>query len=121
MKNIFLIVALIFISKFSLKSQELNCSVIIISDQVQISDKTVFENLKQTIYEFMNNTQWTDDDFDIHERIECNLQLNITEVSNKTSYKGTLQITSTRPIFNSDYNSTVLNTLDKNITFSYSY
>lgn len=117
MKKILLIVTLFIIS--NVKSQELNCSVIIISDQVQISDKTVFDNLKQTIYEFMNNTQWTDDNFDIHERIECNLQLNITEVSNKTSYKGTLQITSTRPIFKSDYNSTLLNTLDKNITFSY--
>lgn len=120
MKKITLVFCTLFILQIQLICQELNCSVIIISDQVQISDKTVFENLKQTIYEFMNNTQWTNDDYNIHEKIECNLQLNITEVSNKTNYKATLQITSTRPIYNSDYNSTVLNTLDKNISFSYS-
>jgi hypothetical protein len=120
MKKTILFFCLIFIVQLKLIGQELNCSVIIISDQVQISDKTVFENLKQTIYEFMNNTQWTNDDYDIHEKIECNLQLNITEVVNKTNYKATLQITSTRPIYNSDYNSTILNTLDKSISFSYS-
>ncbi len=119
MKNLLLIVSLLILSKNTINAQELNCSVIIISDQVQISDKTVFEDLKQTIFEFMNNTQWTNDDFDINERIECNLQLNITEVANKTNYKATLQITSSRPVFNSDYNSTLLNTLDKDISFSY--
>jgi hypothetical protein len=68
----------------------------------------------------MNNTQWTQDKFEVEERINCNLALQITEIPQEGTYKGSLQIQSSRPAFNSNYNTTLFNFLDQDITFAFS-
>jgi len=107
----------------SVFAQELNCQVTIVTNaklEITTVEKEIFEQLEQTIYELMNNTQWTSDKFDVEERINCNLQLQIDEVPASGTYKGSLQVQSSRPALNSSYNTTLFNFQDGDITFSYS-
>jgi hypothetical protein len=111
------------ISVSILRSQELNCQVSIITDarlEVTSVEKEVFDQLKQTIYDFMNNTQWTKDKFKVEERINCNIQLQINSIPSPGNYEGSLQVQSSRPAFNSSYNTTVFNFQDDDIQFSFS-
>lgn len=98
--------------------QELRCNVQIISEQIQGTNKRVFETLQNAIFEFMNNRNWTNHVFSSQERIECNIMFNLSEHSGDV-FRGTLQIQSRRPVFNSSYNTTLFNYLDQNITFTY--
>ncbi|MCE2712158.1 MAG: DUF4835 family protein [Cryomorphaceae bacterium] len=103
--------------------QELNCQVSIITDarlEVTSVEKEIFDQLKQTIYDMMNTTQWTKDKFKVEERINCNIQLQINSIPSPGTYSGSLQVQSSRPAFNSSYNTTIFNFQDDDIQFSYS-
>ncbi|MBE0653882.1 MAG: DUF4835 family protein [Bacteroidales bacterium] len=99
--------------------QELKCNVQIVSQQVQGTNKQVFETLQSEIYEYMNNRVWTNHVFSIEERIECNIMFNITEQLSADEFRGTLQVQSRRPIFNTNYNTVMLNYMDNDIQFRY--
>jgi hypothetical protein len=72
------------------------------------------------IFEFMNNRRWTNDKFTIEERINCSLILNIKQASaGSNTYQAELQVISSRPVFNTDYQSPVLNVRDNNLSFNY--
>ena len=121
MIKLFLIVA--FLLPVFVSSQELNCQVSIVTDaklEVNSVEKEVFEKLEQTVYELMNNTQWTKDVFAIEERINCNLQIQIKSKLAQNTYSGSLQVQSTRPAFNSSYNTTLFNFMDQDLQFSFS-
>jgi hypothetical protein len=109
---------LLIISSVAGFGQELRCNVQILSEQIQGTNKRVFETLQNAIFEFMNNRNWTNHVYNSQERIECNMMFNLTEHTGDV-FKGTLQVQSRRPVFNSIYNTTLLNYLDQNITFSY--
>ncbi len=99
-------------------SQELRCNIQIVSEAIQGTNKRVFETLQNAIFEFMNNRNWTNHVYSSQERIECNMMFNLTDHTGDV-FKGTLQIQSRRPVFNSSYNTTLFNYLDQNITFTY--
>lgn len=99
--------------------QDLLCNVQVLSPQIQGSDKQVFETLEQTIREFMNNRKWADDVFSNEERIECNLVINITSRPSVNEFKATAQIQTSRPVFNTSYNTTLLNFTDEDWSFKY--
>jgi hypothetical protein len=104
-------------------AQELNCQVSIITDarlEVTSVEKEIFDQLKQTIYDMMNTTQWTKDKFKVDERINCNIQLQINSIPSPGTYEGSMQVQSTRPGFNSSYNTTLFNIQDDDIQFAYS-
>ncbi len=105
------------------QAQELNCQVTLITDaklEVTTVDKEVLEQLKQVVNDFMNNTQWTKDKFKTEERINCNIQLQISKIPSQGVYEGAMQIQSSRTAFNSSYNTTIFNFQDENISFAYS-
>jgi hypothetical protein len=104
---------------FSAFSQELNCKVSVISPQIQSSDKSVFKTLETAIFEFMNNRVWTNDQFKIEERIECNILINIQEWPSIDQMKGSIQIQYSRPVFNAGYNSPILSLTDKDFNIRY--
>ncbi len=89
------------------------------SSQVQTSDKTVFEQLQMDVFEFMNSRQWTGYTFQQSERIEANILINVSSWDNMENFSATIQVQSRRPVFNSSYNSVMLNHLDKDFTFKY--
>jgi hypothetical protein len=117
------LVVFLGLSSSLLRAQELNCQVSIITDtrlEITSVEKEIFEQLQQTIYDMMNTTQWTKDKFKVEERINCNLQLQINKIPSPGVYEGFLQVQSSRPAFNSSYNTTVFNYQDNNIQFAYS-
>ncbi|MCK5137697.1 MAG: DUF4835 family protein [Bacteroidales bacterium] len=116
-KSIFIFFMLL--ASFSLYSQELRCNVQIVSQQIQGTNKQVFQTLQNAIYEFMNNHVWTDHVYTMEERIECNLMFNITDQPSADEFKGTLQIQARRPVYNSNYNTVTLNFADNDIHFRY--
>ena len=61
-------------------AQELNCQVNVLTPRIQSSDKKIYTTLQTSIYEFMNNTRWTNDKFKAEEKIECSIQIEITEI-----------------------------------------
>jgi hypothetical protein len=68
----------------------------------------------------MNTTQWTKDKFKVEERINCQIQLQINSIPSSGNYSGSLQVQSSRPAFNSSYNTTIFNFQDDDIQFGYS-
>ncbi|MFT6280829.1 MAG: hypothetical protein ACJA0U_000950, partial [Salibacteraceae bacterium] len=105
------------------RSQELNCQVNIVTDaslEVTSVELEIIEQLKGVIYEFMNNTQWTKDKFTVEERINCNLQIQISEIPQPGTYSGAVQVQSSRPAFNSSYNTTIFNFQDEDLVFGFS-
>ncbi len=102
-----------------LNSQELNCNIQISAQRVQGSNRQVFETMQRDIYEFMNNTVWTNHVYSYSERIDCNILINISDQLSADEFKGTIQIQLRRPVFNTTYNSTILNFIDNSFQFRY--
>ena len=100
-------------------SQELYCNVQISSQKIQGSNREVFDNMQKDIYEFMNNTVWTNHVFTYSERIECSILINLTDQLSADEFTGTIQVQLKRPVFNTTYNSTVLNFIDNSFRFRY--
>jgi len=110
---------LIVLFTVKLQSQELRCNVQVVSQQIQGTNKQVFETLQNSIYEFMNNRVWTNHVYTMEERIECNLMINITKQLSADEFEGTLTVQARRPVFNTNYNTVTLNFVDNAIRFRY--
>jgi hypothetical protein len=100
-------------------SQELYCNVQVSAQKIQGSNREVFQNMQRDIYEFMNSMVWTDNLLSFQERIECNLLINLDEQLSADEFRGTIQVQLSRPVYNTTYESTVLNFVDNNFQFRY--
>ncbi|MDA0303898.1 MAG: DUF4835 family protein [Bacteroidetes bacterium] len=100
--------AIAAIGSSSVQGQELNCRVQLIAPQIANVEGSIFESLEEAIQEFVNGRRWSNDDFLFEERIECNIQITISEAPTATSFKGSIQVQSSRPVYNSDYNTPML-------------
>ena len=118
MKKI-LILSVIFLVSIHSIGQELNCQVSVTAPQIAGTDKRVFESLQTALYEFMNNRKWSNYNFRMEERIECTILVTVTERMSPDDFKGTINLVLRRPIFNSAYNSVLLNWIDKDFQFHY--
>lgn len=122
MKHIFLLalcVALSALGGTAAKAQEIRANVTVVANQVTGVDKKVFTTLQNAIKEFLNNRRWTNDAYTVAERIECNFMLNVQQELGSNAYKAALTIQATRPVFNSGYVTSLLNTQDNNVAFRY--
>lgn len=99
-------------------AQELNCKVDVNTQKLQNVSNSVFETLKDAMTEYMNNTKFTDSQIAVNEKIDCRLFLTVSEYTDNI-VKGTLQVQASRPVYNSNYVTTVVNFLDSKIDFSY--
>jgi len=118
MKNWFLPILAIFLS-VQVQAQELNVNVTMNTPKLQTADPKVFETLKQTIEEFMNNQKWTSDEFEQEERIKLDIIMTITTEIDANTFGAELLLQSTRPVYGSTYETPVFKHLDKAVTFSY--
>ncbi len=101
-------------------SQELNCQVSVVSPQIQgTTEKQIFDQLQKAIFEFMNNTKWTKDNFTTPERIDCSILINVTQKLGTDEYRATIQVQSRRPIYKSSYFSPTVNYIDENFVFKF--
>ena len=102
-----------------ISSQELNCNIQISAQRIQGSNRQVFESMQRDLFEFMNNTVWTNHIFSYAEKIDCNILINLSDQLSADEFKGTIQIQLSRPVFNTTYNSTMLNFIDNSFQFKY--
>ncbi|WP_330443425.1 type IX secretion system protein PorD [Flavobacterium sp. C4GT6] len=109
---------LLLLLSFSVKGQELNATVQVNYSQITDANTQIFKTLETSVTEFVNNTRFTNRNFERNERIDCVFFINITAYQSN-SFDATLQVQSSRPVYNSSYLSPVLNFNDKNFGFSY--
>ncbi len=116
--SLIFIIILLFFSKIT--AQELNCSVQINASQVSGVSKMIFDNMRKDISQFMNSTKWTDYQFENNERIKCSIVIEIKSVQGNR-YTSTLQVNSTRPVFESSYESPILRLREQEGNFDFEY
>lgn len=116
MRKITLFLILFLVTKVS--AQELNCAVTVNYSQVTNVNTQIFKNLEKSVSDFVNNTAWTEKKYDINEKINCSMFITITGADNN-NYTATLQVQSTRPVYNSTYATPLLNLNDKEFEFQY--
>jgi hypothetical protein len=116
-----LLISIILIT-FSIKgfSQELRARVSVISNRVSTSvDKKVFLTLQTALNDFINNRKWSTDNFTTAEKIDCSFLFNLEEGGDANVYKASLTIQAGRPVFNSSYQSPIMNFQDNEVVFRY--
>ena len=104
----------------TLAAQELQAKITINHAQISGTEKSVFDNLQQTLEQFVNDRQWTHLQFQKNERIQCNFNLQVTKYDKDQGIftcKATIQ--ANRPVYNSAYTSTLYNNVDENFTFKF--
>lgn len=119
MKKISIIVLfLLFLSNFSF-SQELRCNITISAQKIKGANQNLFRTMQSDLYEFMNNRKWTENVYTYEERIKCNILIRLDEQIAADEFKGSIQVQLTRPIYNSSYESTILNIKDNDFRCRY--
>ncbi len=120
LKRFISILALALFSVTVIYAQELQAKISVnasrISSQV---DKKVFQTLQNALNTFLNSRKWTAETFQPNEKIVCNFLLNISDVSSDNIYKATLTIQAARPVYNSAYDSPLVNFIDDAFSFRY--
>lgn len=117
MKKLVIILSL-FLVGTSILAQELKCTVTINSDQVQGTNKEVFNTLQRSIEEYVNTLRWTNMTFQEKERIECSMLLVVKSVQDNM-YTCEFTCQSRRPVWGTSYSTPLLNIKDKYFIFSY--
>tara|TARA_B100000795_G_scaffold168785_1_gene127185 strand:- start:22590 stop:23477 length:888 start_codon:yes stop_codon:yes gene_type:complete len=117
MRNFLLFIGLIIFASTGF-GQELNANVYVDAEQTGQQNNQIFKTLEQQLTEFLNTRSWTDESYLNQERIDCNFTLIISSFDG-TSFSGSLQVQSSRPAFNSSYNSPIYNYNDKQVAFEY--
>ena len=115
--SVLLILSLFIVTQ--LFSQELRCNVTVSNQKIQGANQNLFRTMQADLYEFVNNRKWTEHVYTYDEKIRCNILIRLDEQISADEFKGTLQIQSRRPVFNTNYNSVMLNYMDKDIHFRY--
>lgn len=116
----FFISGLLFIALSFANAQELNCQVTINSSQIQGTDlKQITDQMQKVIFEFMNNTRWTKDNFTQQEKIDCSIFITLEQRPSNDIFLGTIQVQSRRPTYKSSHFSTVFNWDDKDFQFQF--
>lgn len=118
MKSKWFGVLLFIISSTIASAQELNCDVIINSDKVAQTNNQAFKALQNSVRDFMNNTKFSSINYSRNERVDCYLTLNVTGYENNVMTV-MVRVGSTRPVYNSSYNTPVFSYSEETVSFPY--
>lgn len=99
-------------------AQELNCTVTVNTEKLSNANQQVFKTLQTSLSEFVNQTQWTNRLYKQNEKINCSMYITVSS-NNSDQFTATIQVQSSRLIYDSTYSSPVLNFNDKDFNFSY--
>ena len=114
------IILLFALLPFRCAAQELQAKVNFNTQQVSQVDKSVFENLQQTLEQFINDRQWTALQFQENERIQCSFNITVTKYDQGANrFTCSALIQANRPVYNSAYTTTIYNNRDKNFDFDF--
>lgn len=118
-KNVFVLLLLLFSTVWVARAQELQCDVVVNSEQVQYTDRQLFTDMQNSIFEFMNNRRWTEQAYRPDERIKCRLLINLTSMPEIGTFQANVQVVSVRPAYGTAYESTLFSFVDKDWTFRF--
>lgn len=118
MNRFFLLLIACFISA-ALPGQDIDFQININTPKLQTTDPRVFESLANSIRDFVDNENWSDDIFESEERIKCSVQLTIREELSASSFTADMAIQAVRPVYGSTYETILLSHVDKDISFQY--
>lgn len=110
---------LLLIFSLQLSAQELNMKITVNASKLGDVNQTVFTTLEEALNQFANGRKWTDATFASNELIDCAILITLDELTEQNTYKATLQITSSRPVYNSSYTTPMFNFRDSEFEFSY--
>ena len=115
-----LTIILVGIAALTGQAQELEVKININSSKVEGSDKSIFENLQQTLEQWMNDRQWTELQFQKNERISCSFNLTVNKYDKSNNrISCTAMIQANRPVYNSSYTTTLYNNRDADFNFDF--
>lgn len=118
-----LITILFLFLGFVAQSQELNCTVTMVTDQIksnQLANSTqTFNEIRNIITDFMNNRRWTKDEFAPTEKINCAVNITLTNASAQGEFNGNATLTVSRPIYGTTFESPLFRFIDRNFSFNY--
>jgi hypothetical protein len=101
-------------------SQELTARISVNATQVSSqTDKKIFQTLQAGVTNFLNTRKWTNETFKVNEKIVCNFLINVTEAVGNNVYKATLTVQAARPVYNTAYETPLINFQDESFTFKY--
>ena len=119
MKTLFSLLIAVFLTQLT-SAQELQAKLTIISSKVGSQvDKKIFQTLQAALTNFLNNRKWTNDTYQPQEKIKCNFLLTIEEYKGNNVFRSTLTVQAARPVYNSTYESPVINFQDPAVLFKY--
>jgi len=119
-KIFFSLLFIFFLFENDIKAQEFQATVSVIATRIPSSvDHKIFQTLQTALNNFINTRKWSNETFQINERIVCNFSLNISASPDNNEYQATLIVQAARPVFNSSYQSPLINYMDDNIIFRY--
>lgn len=118
-KHITSIIILLALTATSILAQELNIDVKVTAPVNTTADGKIFETLERSIFEFFNNTKWTEDEYEVLEKINGTVQFTIVEERDNNTFVADVILQSERPVFNSVYVTPMLNYIDKSFQFNY--
>ena len=116
-QNILLSIALLISG--SAFAQDIDFQININTPKLQTTDPRVFESLANSIRDFVDNVNWSDDIFETEERIKCSIQLTIREELSANSFSADMAIQALRPVYGSSYETILLSHVDKDVSFQY--
>jgi hypothetical protein len=118
-----LLVSIIFLNSWVLSAQELQVSVTINTEQIQLDQQRgtsqIYAELQRTIQEFLASRRWSNDIFSPEEKIKVNLNLLLTKASSQGDFEANARLQVLRPVFGTSYETILLNIIDKNFNFKY--
>lgn len=118
--KILILVAFIFLQISQTHGQEFQANVTVLSNRISTSvNKQIFTTLQSALYNFMNGRKWSNVAFNQNEKIQCNFLLNLAGATDNNTYTASLTVQLGRPVFNSSYQSPLMNYMDESVTFKY--
>jgi hypothetical protein len=121
MRRSFLILGVCLVVLVSgLRAQELQANVTVLANRLPSTvDHKQFQTLQNALYNFINNKQWSNESFRENEKIKCNFLINISSAGDNNTFQATLTVQAGRPVFNTSYQSPLINFQDESFTFRY--
>lgn len=117
MCRLIVLVFLFSISQISI-AQELNCTITVNSDQVGQTNQQIFRTLERSLNDFVNKTKWTNRVYRDNERVNARMFITVTQYESDR-FEANIQIQSSRPVFNTSYESPIFNYKDDAFNFQY--
>lgn len=102
-----------------LNCQELNMKITVDASRIQSTDNALFEGLQENLNQFVNGNRWTNDTYGANELIDCVITIVLTAKTGENNYNAEVQVSATRPVFNSTYTSPIFRFADNKVDFTY--